>query len=108
MSASISFILTNYNYKDFIEGAISSCLKQIQTNCVWELIIVDDGSDDGSLEIIKNYQSCAKILHTKNFGIEKAFNAALKLSAGEYVVRVDADDFLELDFTISGFNISKF
>lgn len=95
---SISFVITNYNYAGYVEQAILSCINQERTNIASEIIIVDDGSDDSSPRIISSYKKSAKILLTAHLGLERAFNAALKLSTKDFVVRVDADDYLLPDF----------
>lgn len=94
----ISIIITAYNYEDYIEECIESCLNQ-DTSCNYEIIIVDDGSTDNTGSLISKYQSeQVKVYSIKNGGIEKASNFGIKKSAGKYIVRVDADDKLEKQY----------
>ena len=94
----LSIIIINKDYLKFLKKCINSCLNQI-TKYKYEIILVDDGSTDGSVlyaEKIKDKK--IKIFHTKNKGIEKAANKGFKKSNAKYVVRVDSDDYLHKDF----------
>lgn len=93
----VSIIITNYNYEKYIEQCIKSCLDQ-KTKYEFEVIVIDDGSNDNSLAIISKYSSKIKIICTSNSGIEKACNTAVNYSKGEYIIRVDADDKLAQDY----------
>ena len=53
----VSIVITTYNYSDFIESCINSCLDQIDTKLSYEIIVVDDGSSDSTPEILKSYSS---------------------------------------------------
>ena len=90
-----SIILTNYNYSKFLYEAIDSVINQTYQN--FELIIVDDGSDDNSREIIFNfalkYKEKIKVIMKNNEGQAAAFNDAYKLSKGDIIVFLDADDY---------------
>ncbi|MFL3009034.1 MAG: glycosyltransferase [Candidatus Neomarinimicrobiota bacterium] len=91
----ITIYITNYNYDKFIKKAIESVLNQTEQN--FELIIIDDGSTDRSKSIIKsyNYHKKIKIIFQKNKGLTISNNLALRLSRGKYIMRLDADDYLE-------------
>ena len=90
----LSIIIINRNYLKFLKKCIKSCLNQI-TVFKYEIIVVDDGSKDGSVEFIKSIKnSKLSFTQTKSLGIEKAANKGFKISKGRYVVRVDSDDFL--------------
>lgn len=81
-----------YNGEKYLREAIESILNQ--TFIDFEFIIVNDGSTDNSLKIIKNY-SDERILiinNEKNIGLTKSLNKALKQAKGEYIARQDADD----------------
>jgi glycosyltransferase involved in cell wall biosynthesis len=92
----ISVYIPNYNYGNYIENAIQSLLKQ--TFKKFEIIIIDDGSLDGSFEIIKKYITQKKIsirvIQHKNKGLIKSSNIAIRASKGRYIMRLDADDQL--------------
>lgn len=90
-----SIIITNYNRAKFIDRAIRSCLDQILfSNIEIEIIVVDDGSTDESEKIINMYKdSIIFIKHEKNRGVAAASNTGLAQATGDFVIRLDADDF---------------
>ena len=81
-----------FNGEKFIRESIESVLEQTYDN--FEYIIINDGSIDNSLNVIKSYKdSRIKIINNKiNVGITKSLNIALKLSIGDFIARVDVDD----------------
>jgi len=91
----VTVYITNYNYSDYIEQAIRSVLNQTLKD--FELIIIDDGSTDGSKAIIETYAQNPKvsIIYQKNKGLNITNNVALKAAKGKYIVRLDADDYFE-------------
>ncbi len=91
----ITVYITNFNYGRFIKKAINSVLNQTFKN--YELIIIDDGSKDKSLEIIKEFQNKKniKIIFQKNKGLVVSNNLALRLSKAKYIMRLDSDDWLD-------------
>ena len=94
----ITIYITNYNYGRFLRDSIKSVFNQTYTN--YELIIIDDGSTDDSKNILnkyKNYKNL-KIIFQKNKGLNFSNNIALKLSKGDYITRLDADDWLDENF----------
>ena len=100
MPFSISVIIPAYNVERFIETAIVSALKQPEVN---EVVVVDDGSTDGTLQIIKSLQeSSTKIKiyrhesHT-NKGRSATRNLGIKNSSEDYIAFLDADDFYLLN-----------
>lgn len=88
----LSVIIPVYNKKNFVEKCINSVLRWGEGN--YEIIIVDDGSSDGSSIIIDKFKvdSRVKIIHKKNGGVSSARNYGLKVATGEYITFVDADD----------------
>tara|TARA_Y100000034_G_scaffold23597_3_gene27351 strand:- start:1144 stop:1710 length:567 start_codon:yes stop_codon:yes gene_type:complete len=65
----------------------------------YEIIVVDDASEDDSWEIIRSYGNLIKpIRHVKNTGVAMASNTGIREAAGEYIVRVDGDDFINRNF----------
>lgn len=85
-----SILINNYNYGRFLGKAIDSALSQTYENL--EVIVVDDGSTDGSLEIIASYGDRISSVLKKNGGQASAFNAGFERSSGEIVCFLDADD----------------
>ena len=90
----VTVYITNYNYGQYLIKAIESVLSQ--TYDYMELIIIDDGSDDGSRSIIEKYSPRANIFSVfqKNKGLNASNNVAFKMARGKYIMRLDADDFL--------------
>lgn len=89
----VSVIMPLYNAALYVEEAVKSVINQ--TYPYWELIIVDDGSTDNSLEIANGFcDDRIKVLSQKNSGACVARNKALFLATGEFVKFLDADDVL--------------
>jgi glycosyltransferase involved in cell wall biosynthesis len=87
-----SIIVNNYNYGRFLREAIDSALNQTYRNT--EVIVVDDGSTDGSLEIIASYGHRIIPLLKGNGGQNSALNAGFSLSRGDVILFLDSDDVL--------------
>jgi len=98
----VSILTASYNYADVISQAIDSVLNQTYKN--WELIIVDDGSKDNSLEIINNYVQKYDNIHlfthpdNENKGLKETVKLGLEKCSGEYVAFLESDDFWEKDY----------
>ncbi len=88
----VSIIIDNYNYDRFLGQAISSALGQTYPNV--EVVVVDDGSTDGSREIIAGYGDRVVPVLKGNGGMASAFNAGFAASRGEIVLFLDSDDML--------------
>lgn len=90
----ISVIVPAYN----AEKTIRQCVKSIQAQTYddWELILVDDGSKDGTLVVCQSFDdSRITVLHQPNGGVSSARNKGLDFAKGEYVAFVDADDYID-------------
>lgn len=91
----VSVIVPVYNCEQFVETCASSILQQTISSL--ELILVDDGSRDGSGRIcdeIARRDSRVTVMHQKNQGVSAARNAGLALAKGDWITFVDADDYL--------------
>jgi len=92
----ISILIASYNYAQYIEEAINSVINQSYQN--WELIIVDDGSSDNSLEIIKSYcekDSRIKLFqheNNQNNGLKETILLGLENVMGDWVAFLESDD----------------
>jgi len=85
-----------YNPGDYIRAAVNSVLAQTWSN--WELIVVDDGSTDGtSAYVVGLADPRIRVIHQKNQGVSVARNAALDVACGELITFLDADDALPPD-----------
>jgi len=89
----ISVIMSVFNGSKFLSHAIQSILNQ--TFKEFEFIIVNDGSTDDSLNIIRSFESAdsrIKVISKLNEGLAKSLNAAISVSKGKFIARMDADD----------------
>ena len=101
----ITVYIVNKNYEKFLKNSINSVLSQ--TFKSFEIIIIDDASSDRSREIIKKYEKkklCRTIYNKKSKGLIKSSNMAIKASRGEYIIRLDADDYLDRNSLLILFN----
>lgn len=91
----ISVIVPVFNVASYLEACILSIIKQNVNNL--QIILIDDGSTDGSGEIcdrFSEYDTRITVIHQTNAGVSAARNAGLKIATGKYVSFVDADDIL--------------
>ena len=87
----ISVVMSVFNGGDYLRKSIESILNQSYLN--FEFIIIDDGSTDTSLEIIKSYKDNRIVLiNRKNKGFITSLNEGIEKSKGKYIARMDADD----------------
>ena len=81
-----------FNGERYVGGAIESILKQ--THRDFEFIVIDDGSKDRTLKILRSFSDPRLFIHVqKNEGLTKSLNKAIAMARGEYLARQDADDF---------------
>lgn len=91
----VSVIVAIYNVEEYLPRALDSILSQ--THKDWEAILVDDGSSDGSGRIADGYalrDPRFRVVHKENGGLSDARNAGMREVRGEYLLFLDADDFL--------------
>lgn len=94
----ISVVITTYNYARYIERAIRSCLDQSMPKSKYEIIVVDDASTDNTQQILSNYQNDIRIIaFSQNKGLSAARNEGVRKARGQYVVFIDADDYIHHD-----------
>lgn len=91
----VTVYVTSHNYGRFIERALNSVLGQTMTD--YELIIIDDGSTDNSREVIQSFIGHPRIIPVfqENKGLNVTNNIALRAARGKYIMRLDADDWLD-------------
>lgn len=93
----LSIVVPVYNVKEYLPACMESLLEQAEGRPV-EILLVDDGSTDGSGQLCEEYQrrsSMVRVLHQENKGLSGARNSGLQQAGGEYVMFVDSDDWLE-------------
>ncbi len=107
-----SVILPVFNRAHCVVESIESVMRQSFSD--WELIAVDDGSSDNSLEVLKEFAECEpriKVIHQDNKGSSGARNSGMRAAEGEYILFLDSDDCLvpdamkDLSKTIEQFNM---
>jgi len=87
----LSVVMAAFNAEKHIKEAIDSILKQSYTD--FEFIIINDGSTDNTLEIIKSYNDHRiKIINQRNAGLSKSLNNGIAIANGRFIARIDADD----------------
>lgn len=94
----ISVIIPVYNASNYLEKCVNSVLEQTYSNL--EILLIDDGSTDGSSEICDAFSYKDErviVYHQKNQGVSSARNKALDLSTGDIITFVDADDYLDVN-----------
>lgn len=94
----LSVIVPVYNVKPYLKRSITSILNQTYQNI--EVILIDDGSTDGSEELCREYAERdprIKLISQENQGVARARRNGLQLAAGAYVTFVDPDDYIDLD-----------
>src|ERR1051325_2162678 len=92
-----SVLIDTYNHERFIEQAIVSVLEQDFPASEREILVVDDGSTDGTPEIVKKFEPQVRLLRKKNGGQASAFNAGIPECKGEIVAFLDGDDWWNRD-----------
>ena len=95
----ISVMVPVYNVAPYITNCLESLIHQTYTNL--EIILVDDGSTDNSLEICQEYakkDKRIKVIHKENGGLSTARNAGLDVATGDYYSFVDSDDYISTRF----------
>ncbi|WP_445365455.1 glycosyltransferase family A protein [Microbulbifer sp. ANSA001] len=112
---SVSFIIINYNYSEFINRAIYSIFAQKNQSKSFDLIVVDDGSTDDSIsEIISSFSKYKNrfrnsyfLFNSKNRGKLACLNDAITQAKGEFTVILDSDDFLTTHFLDTQLKVFK-
>ena len=91
-----SIVIPNYNHQRYVGRAIESVLRQ--TYADYEVIVVDDGSTDGSRAEIARFGDAVRAIHQDNAGLSAARNIGIRAARGRYVGVLDADDEYEPDY----------
>lgn len=94
----VTVVIPVYNVKSYLKRCLDSVLNQTYQKL--EIIIIDDGSDDGSEIICDDYKKLdnrIRVYHQKNQGLSAARNQGLKMSTGDFIAFVDSDDWIEPD-----------
>lgn len=95
----VSVIVPVYNVRDYLEKCLNSIRKQTYEN--FEVLLVDDGSTDGSADICDKFQANDSrfiSIHKKNGGVSSARNEGLKRAKGEFITFIDSDDSIDINY----------
>lgn len=96
-SPKISVIVTAHNYAEYLEEALDSVLDQTFDD--FELVVVDDGSTDETPEILRKYSyeypDTVRVIMLDGIGLAGACNRGIEVAKGEYIIRLDADDYFD-------------
>ena len=104
----VSFLIAAYNIEDYIEKCLKSIINQSLKEI--EIIVVDDGSKDSTLEVVKKQSkldSRIKYISQENKGIVEARKTGLKNAIGEYVVFIDGDDWTDKNLAEKLYSLAK-
>ncbi|HEX8309714.1 MAG TPA: glycosyltransferase [Chthoniobacteraceae bacterium] len=93
MNTLVTIGIPCFNSERWLAQAITSALKQSWSNC--EVIVVDDGSTDGSVDVARSFGQKVKLLASEHQGANHARNRILQEAQGEWIQYLDADDYLE-------------
>ena len=99
MDITFTIIVPIYNIEKYLEECLRSLIQQTYQNI--EIILVDDGSVDGSGSICDHYKNIdkrIKVIHKKNGGLTSARKAGLLIATGDYIVPIDGDDWVDPEY----------
>jgi glycosyltransferase involved in cell wall biosynthesis len=91
----VSIVIPCFNRENYIETAVNSALEQTYKNI--EVIVVDDGSTDNSLEVLSQYEDKISLITQENKGVSAARNTGISAVNGEFIIFLDSDDWLSND-----------
>ncbi len=98
MTPLVSIIVPVYNVEHYLQRCMKSLLEQTYSNL--EIILVDDGSTDGSPKLCDKYEKCdarVKVIHKENAGLGMARNTGLENASGKFLFFIDSDDYISLN-----------
>jgi len=92
----LSVIIVNFNTKDLTKMCLDS-IRKYSEGSAWEIIVVDNGSTDGSVDMLKKYFGITFIQNRKNLGFAKANNKGIKIAKGTYILLLNSDTEIRQD-----------
>lgn len=88
----VSFVIVSLNTSNYLKGCLESLVDSLKDSFQYEIIIVDNGSKDGSLQMVsENFPFVTIIRNPENYGYTKAMNIGLKICKGNYLVQLNPD-----------------
>src|SRR3989339_57767 len=100
----VSVVIPSFNYATYTAQAVESVLAQ--TFCDFEIIVVDDGSTDGTRDAMRNFGDKIYYIYKENGGVSSARNLGIKVAKGKYIAFLDCDDLWlsnKLEESLKGF-----
>ena len=97
MGSKVSVIIAAYNGEKCIELALDSVFSQTLPGKDYEIIVVNDGSTDNTPDILRKYEDRITVITQPNLGLAAACNHGIAESKGDYLIRLDADDYFHRD-----------
>lgn len=95
----VSVIVTSYNQQLYIGRCIRSLLKQTLKNEDYEIVVINDASDDNTSQVIDTFKKDIVYIENEiNLGLPKSLNKGIKKARGQFIIRVDADDYVHWDY----------
>ena len=95
----VAIVMAGHNEERFVERAIRSCLAQSLPEPQYQIVFVDDGSNDSTNRVVRQFQPRVVVLNNEtHLGLPASINRAIEHAKVRYVVRVDADDYVHHDF----------
>jgi len=92
LTPKVSVVIPTYNHARYLPYALDSVIKQSHANL--EVIVIDDGSTDGTFKVVKPYRSKINYIYKANGGTPSALNLGLSVATGKYICWLSADDAL--------------
>lgn len=105
MKIKISVIIPIFNREKYIARCLRSLLNQSMAENNYEIIVINDGSKDGTKNILNLFKNAFRqkiyiIENKKNLGLPASLNKGIRASKGKYIVRVDSDDYVNYNFLL--------
>ena len=95
----LSVVIANYNGERWLQACLNSLIAQAQ-GTAWEIILVDNGSEDGSTDLIEQrFPQVRLVVNAQNLGFAKATNQGIALSRGEYILLLNTDTVFQAGLT---------
>jgi len=101
----VSVIVAAYNCEKYIETALKSIFSQTLPSENCKVIVVNDGSTDNTSDILDKYKSRIRVIDQSNQGLAKACNQGIQQAKGDYIIRLDPDDYFDKELLSLTLNI---
>lgn len=94
-----SILVPTFNRENFLGRCLRSLISQDIPETQFEIVVIDDASRDNSADVLKGFEGRIVLIKNEtNYGLATSLNLGLKVARGEYIVRVDSDDFVSRSF----------